>query len=152
MFKDIKEMKIKEAIKLMLLNYMKEGKIHGYALMKKISEDRGKKTSTGVIYPLLSELEEEGLIKSESKQNKKFYKITLKGLSYLNRRKEKFREIIEHMNKAREFEKMGMDELRDALRRAFIKFEMLNEKQKRKISKVMKNASKEIKYIVEQGK
>lgn len=150
MFEDIKELKIKEAIKLMLLNYMKEGKIHGYALMKRISEDRGKKTSTGIVYPLLFELEEEGLIKSEkNKQNKKFYKITLKGLRYLNKRKDKLREIIEHMNKIREFEKIGIEELKDALRIAFVKFDVLNEKQKRKISKIIKNTSKEIKYIIE---
>ncbi|MEM2935502.1 MAG: PadR family transcriptional regulator [Candidatus Thermoplasmatota archaeon] len=151
MFED-KDLKIKEVIKMMLLSYMKERKMHGYALMKKISEDRGKKTSTGIIYPLLAELEEDGLIKSEKdKQNKKFYKITMKGLGYLNRRKEKLKEIIEHMNKIREFEKMGADELRDALRIAFIKFDSLNEKQKKRISKIIKNASKEIKYIVEFG-
>ncbi|MBC7128606.1 MAG: PadR family transcriptional regulator [Thermoplasmatales archaeon] len=151
MFED-KDLKIKEAIKLMLLNCIKERKMHGYALMKKISEERGKKTSTGVIYPMLAELEEDGLIKSEKdKQNKKFYKLTIKGLRYLNRRKEKLKEITEHMNKIREFEKMGAGQLRDALRTAFIKFDILNEKQKKRISKILKNASKEIRYIVEFG-
>ena len=152
MFKDIIALKAKDATKLMLLNYMKEGKLHGYALMKKISEDRGKKISTSLIYPLLYELEEEGLIKSEkNKKDKKVYKITAKGARYLNKRKEKLNEIIEYMHRIREFEKLGLDELKQALKDVFLNFESLREKQKKRIAKILKNASKEIRYIVEFG-
>lgn len=56
---------------------------HGYEIIKEVGERIGKKPSTGQIYPLLEEFEDDGLVVSENKdvkgRTRKVYKITDKG-------------------------------------------------------------------------
>ncbi len=56
---------------------------HGYEIMREVEERIGKKPSTGQIYPLLEEFEENGLVKSKEKEVKSrtrtVYELTDKG-------------------------------------------------------------------------
>ncbi len=64
---------------------------HGYEIIREVKERLGKEPSTGQIYPLLEELEKEGLVKSSEKKVKgrtrKIYKLSEKG-------EEKFSEVL----------------------------------------------------------
>ena len=69
-------------VKRIILHVLRDyGPLHLYGIIKKIRELTfdGYIPSTGVIYPTLRSLEEEGLIKIEIR-DKKIYKISEKGL------------------------------------------------------------------------
>ncbi|MFP4006071.1 MAG: helix-turn-helix transcriptional regulator [Candidatus Hadarchaeia archaeon] len=71
---------------------------HGYEIMKVVEERIGKKPSTGQIYPLLEEFENEGIVKSvEEKVDgrvRKVYKITAKGEQTFSEVLKKFYNLI----------------------------------------------------------
>lgn len=52
-------------LKLLVLHFIAKEPETGYSLMKKIGEFRGRKPSSGSMYPVLNELKRKGFIKSE---------------------------------------------------------------------------------------
>lgn len=72
----------------------------GYDLMKNLEEKLGQKPSPGSIYPVLSELEEGGLIKVHADERKKVYSITAKGKGELSSLKKGHASIIDSMDRA----------------------------------------------------
>ncbi|WP_304123072.1 PadR family transcriptional regulator [Methanosphaera cuniculi] len=79
--------------KIFILWLISQGKTHGYAIIAEINEQfkdihDGKKVHGSTIYPILHNLEDEGLIKSEKELNGKkeikAYEITQKGKDFLN--------------------------------------------------------------------
>lgn len=66
-------------LRAMVLKAISEKECNGYALMKSLAECTGRKPSPGSIYPLLSDLEKEGLISSKAIGKGKTYSITAKG-------------------------------------------------------------------------
>jgi len=139
--------------KLLILYHLKEKPLHGYALMEDIARRWGKKPSAGLVYPILSELKDEGLVEviGVGRREKKVYKITKKGLRYLRKNRERMDEIQRRFAIFKEFSSMGAEELRDALHHAFLRFEDLNEEQKKKLGNLIRKAAMEIRYIVEFG-
>lgn len=140
-----------EAHKLLILYHLKDGPLHGYALMESIANRWGRKPSAGLVYPILSELREEGLIEVAGfgKREKKIYKITEKGLEYLMKNKDKMDEIQRKFKILKEFSSIGAEELRDALHSVFLRFENLSEAQKKKLEKLIKKTAMEIRHIIE---
>ncbi|RJX16317.1 hypothetical protein CW703_01295 [Candidatus Bathyarchaeota archaeon] len=61
--------------------------VSGYGLLKEIKRLTGQKLPTGILYPLLYELENKKLIKGEwkgkGKRRIKYYSITKKGKNFL---------------------------------------------------------------------
>ena len=82
-------------IRLALLSLVAEGPSHGYELMKKLEERAGGvyRASAGTIYPTLQQLEDEGLIASESQEGKRVYRLTDAGRRELERLDEEVRHI-----------------------------------------------------------
>lgn len=82
--------------KLIILGILKQGSSYGYLIIKKIKElSNGKmKYSEGMLYPVLHNLEKEGLIESrwviedDSNRPRKYYEITNKGKQELVAEKE----------------------------------------------------------------
>lgn len=74
---------------------------HGYEIMKEVEERIGKKPSTGQIYPLLEEFEENGLVESEEKntggRTRKVYKLTEKGEKTFSKTLRKFYNLIQEI-------------------------------------------------------
>ncbi|MHA1301837.1 MAG: PadR family transcriptional regulator [Candidatus Helarchaeota archaeon] len=72
---------------LLMLTYRS---VHGYELMEILKEIRGKVTS-GLLYPTLKKLENKGYIESftstplRGQKKRKNYKLTIKGLDYLQK-------------------------------------------------------------------
>jgi DNA-binding PadR family transcriptional regulator len=76
--------------KLIILGILRQGNSYGYLIIKKVKELSGGKMnySDGMLYPVLHNLEKEGLIKSEwvmegELRPRKYYAITAKGKNEL---------------------------------------------------------------------
>jgi len=69
--------------------------MHGYELMKRLEERSGGiyRASAGTIYPTLQQLEDEGLVASETQEGKKIYRLTDSGRRELERNNEAVRAI-----------------------------------------------------------
>jgi DNA-binding PadR family transcriptional regulator len=82
-------------VRLALLSLIAEGPKHGYELMRQLEERSGGiyNASAGTVYPTLQQLEDEGLISSDSKEGKRVYAITSAGSEELKREDETVRRI-----------------------------------------------------------
>ena len=77
-------------IRTALLGELAEGPGHGYELMQRLEERSGGawRPSPGSVYPTLQMLEDEGLVRSVERDDKKVYEITETGKAEYERRSE----------------------------------------------------------------
>jgi DNA-binding PadR family transcriptional regulator len=105
-------------LKLVILKLLAEEPSYGYQLMKKMEESLagGYTPSAGVIYPTLTQLEEEGLASvATSDSNKKVYSLTPEGTAYLDANKDRVETLFARLEEAgRGFERGRSPELRAA--------------------------------------
>ncbi len=106
---DVEEKLIRATVKglsrVIILWLISRKKMSGYAVIKEIYRLTDFKFTSGIIYPLLYELEEKGLIKGEwiqkGRRNIKYYSITEKGEKVLNSLRKLFdkplRQVIESL-------------------------------------------------------
>src|SRR5690349_8628883 len=68
-------------VRLALLSMLQTGPKHGYELMKELETKSGGiyKASAGAIYPALQQLEDEGMVTSETVGGKRTYSLTETG-------------------------------------------------------------------------
>ena len=68
-------------VRLALLSLLSDDPAHGYELMKRLEERSGGmyRASAGTIYPVLQQLEDEGLVKIVETDGKKVYHLTAAG-------------------------------------------------------------------------
>ncbi len=84
-------------VRMALLSLIDEEPAHGYELMKRLEERSGGmyKSSAGTVYPVLQQLEDEGLIKVQEEDGKKVYHVTEAGKEELERCQEDVERIWE---------------------------------------------------------
>lgn len=77
-------------VRLALLSLLQDAPAHGYELMKRLEERSGGtyRASAGTIYPVLQQLEDEGLVKGEEVEGKRTYHLTDAGREELVRHRE----------------------------------------------------------------
>jgi DNA-binding PadR family transcriptional regulator len=65
----------------LLLAGLLEGPAHGYELMQRLEQSTGGtwRPSPGSVYPMLQQLEDEGLTRSEERDGRKVYELTEAG-------------------------------------------------------------------------
>jgi len=65
-------------VRLALLSLLDDGPAHGYELMKRLEERSGGlyHASAGTVYPVLQQLEDEGLVRSREEEGKRVYHMT----------------------------------------------------------------------------
>ncbi len=65
-------------VRLALLSLLADRPQHGYELMKQLEERSGGmyRASAGTVYPTLAQLQDEGLILSESEDGKRIYRLS----------------------------------------------------------------------------
>lgn len=139
---------------LIILNIIRKGDIHGYAIAEKLEKTYGiKKPGSSVIYPLLAKLREDGFIDvvREGKRDKKIYRITSKGLKFLKERKEEIKEAERVLRAAGKFYRMGGDELLEALHEFVKSMDSLDEGQVKKIERLLKETAIKIKLALLRG-
>lgn len=68
-------------VRLALLSLLEEQPSHGYELMKRLQERSGGmyQASAGTVYPVLQQLEDEGLVRVQEEDGKKVYHLTDQG-------------------------------------------------------------------------
>lgn len=93
-------------VRLALLSLLADGPAHGYELMKKLEQRSGGtyQASAGTVYPVLQQLEDEGLATSETLEGKKVYRITDAGRAELTAQAETVERI---WSRARGWEEWG---------------------------------------------
>jgi len=74
-------------VRIAILSLLSEKPRHGYDLMKELETRSGGsyKVSAGTMYPALQQLEDEGMIVSETKEGKRVYQLTDPGKQELER-------------------------------------------------------------------
>lgn len=77
-------------VRVALLSLLGEAPGHGYDLMKRLEERSGGmyRASAGSVYPVLQQLEDEGLVSSREEGGKRVYHITESGRAALEAEKE----------------------------------------------------------------
>jgi DNA-binding PadR family transcriptional regulator len=77
-------------VRLALLSLIADAPKHGYELMRQLEERSGGiyRASAGTVYPTLQQLEDEGLIASETVEGKRAYRLTQAGRDELDRENE----------------------------------------------------------------
>jgi DNA-binding PadR family transcriptional regulator len=77
-------------VRLALLSLLDDGPAHGYELMKRLEDRCGGmySASAGTVYPVLQQLEDEGLVRAHQEEGKKIYALTPEGQEELGRHRE----------------------------------------------------------------
>ena len=77
-------------VRLAILSLLQEGPKHGYQLIKDMTERSGGlyRASAGTVYPTLQQLEDEGLVQSDTQDGRRTYRLTAEGIAELEREKE----------------------------------------------------------------
>ena len=140
--------------KLLILNILRDESLHGYALMNKLQDMLGgHKPSASMIYPKLANLKRSGFIEvvGREEREKKIYKITKKGINYIEENKKKLDSILMKIKFFNEFLELGGKEFGEIFHIIFDSFDKLSDKQKKKLSEIMHNSVKEIRFIIDFG-
>lgn len=104
-------------IRLVVLRLLADRPSYGYQLIKTMEQTMagGYTPSAGVIYPTLTQLEEEGLTASTLENNKKVYSLTPAGTEYLEANKLQIGELFERLERTgRSFERGRSPEMMKA--------------------------------------
>jgi DNA-binding PadR family transcriptional regulator len=89
-------------VRLALLSMLESGSKHGYELMKELETKSGGiyKASAGAIYPALQQLEDEGLLTSDTTAGKRTYALTEAGKAELQHENEAVKKIWQRAEQA----------------------------------------------------
>src|SRR5580658_1154009 len=99
-------------IRLALLSMLEGGPKHGYELMKELETKSGGiyKASAGAIYPALQQIEDEGLVTSDTAAGKRTYSLTEAGKAELQREAETVKKVWQRAEQAGDWAPwMGME-------------------------------------------
>ena len=82
-------------VRIALLSLLDDEPAHGYELMKKLEERSGGmyRASAGTVYPVLQQLEDEGLVEIVEADGKKVYHLTTAGSDEILVHREEIEEI-----------------------------------------------------------
>jgi len=90
----------KGLLELVVLNLLEHGRCHGYEMVQKLKHIEGLKIHEGNIYPILTRLQIDGLVKSENKPSvdgppRKYFAITKSGRKILSSMNEHWDMIVD---------------------------------------------------------
>ena len=93
----MKDIEIKNMVKLFTILLLSEGGQHGYDIMKKVESRIGKKASPGQIYPFLKQLKRYHYINSNGRdeRDKQVYYLTPEGRDFVRRLSDTFSDMFE---------------------------------------------------------
>lgn len=92
-------------VRLALLSLLSDHPSHGYGLMRQLEERSGRlySASAGTVYPVLQQLEDEGLIVGERHQEKTVYTLTEAGLREVEDERERIEAIWQRADRWQEW-------------------------------------------------
>lgn len=86
-------------LRLIILKFLKEGEKTGYELIKIMEKECDWKPSPGSMYPHLADLAKKSLIKVKKVGRKKFYAITPRGSRELDKMKGEAMDMMDNISK-----------------------------------------------------
>ncbi len=116
---DVGLIRIRGMFKHLVLYVLKDGPLHGYGIMKKISEllQSDYMPSPGIVYPTLQMLEDMGLVESRVEGRRKVYRLTEEGMKVLRENMHEVEEFIRKIRHLRNIlEDLGIMDLLSAIR------------------------------------
>jgi len=144
----------KKGMSLIILDILRDNRLHGYGIGEKIEELYGiERPSSGLIYPLLLSLEKRNLIRvyERGTRDKKVYEITPTGIKYLEEHREEVEMRKKFLRKIGEFWRMGGHEMVDAIKFLIKNIDSLSNDEKKEIENTLRDCAKKIRFIVEFG-
>jgi DNA-binding PadR family transcriptional regulator len=86
-------------LRLIALSFIAEAPRHGYGIMKLVEEKTANwySPSPGMIYPMLTYMEEAGYITASAEGSKKLYDITSEGRDYLKANRELVEAVLDRL-------------------------------------------------------
>ena len=144
----------KKGMSLIILDILRDNRLHGYGIGEKIEELYGiERPSSGLIYPLLLSLEKRNLIRvyERGTRDKKVYEITPTGIKYLEEHREEVERRKKFLRKIGEFWRMGGHEMVDAIKFLIKNIDSLSNDEKKEIENTLRDCAKKIRFIVEFG-
>jgi len=144
----------KKGMSLIILDILRDNRLHGYGIGEKIEELYGiERPSSGLIYPLLLSLEKRNLIRvyERGARDKKIYEITSTGIKYLEEHREEVEMRKKFLRKIGEFWRMGGHEMVDAIKFLIKNIDSLSNDEKKEIENTLRDCAKKIRFIVEFG-
>ena len=143
--------KYKGHLKLLILKMLSERPMHGYGIMAELEKTYGiPHPSPGTVYPILASLRRSGLIEitGGGKREKRLYMATERGKEYLKEHEEELHEVMELLNRFKEFSQLGGKELGKTLKDVFDSIEGLTDEQKRALVKEFAEFTKRLRLIL----
>lgn len=133
----------------LVLMSLSEKPMHGYALIQEIGRTHQRPVSAGLIYPMLQELGDMGLISSEESEGKKIYSLTVEGRKHLDDNSE----IIERLRAGKAYaERIGrfsfMKDLQDMQAMVLMNEEGIDEGKITRIQEILTDAKKRMASVV----
>jgi len=140
---------VKGALKLIVLDLLREPN-HGYGIMAEMEELYGIKLSAGTVYPILASLKRSGLIEviETGDRERKTYRITEKGLEYLEKHRDELEETKRKLRAYKTFLELGGDELKEAFKELFRRINDLSDEQREEVRRTFRDCARRIKLIL----
>ena len=144
-------------MKYVILKLLRDKPMHGYEVMKALEEETKGcyKPSPGTVYPTLQWLEDEGLVKASTVDEKKVYAITDLGRQFLETNKGTVSDIFDRVSSA--IDQLVSEPMTDITRaasklvavsyRAAMRSGM-DAETKKKIPEILDRAAKEIEALI----
>lgn len=139
-------------MRLLILNVLREGPMHGYEIIKKIeSKFMGLYTpSPGAVYPNLRCLKKEGLVESYREDGRKVYRITDRGLKLLEEKRSALNSFFESKARSLPPEKAKLIQVgRNIFHDVFLSLHTLSPQQVSEIADILIRARKKIRKVIE---
>ena len=140
-----------KGMRLIILDILHDEKLHGYGISEKIYKIYGvKKPSSGIIYPVLSNLRKKGFVEvcEEGKRDKKIYRITPAGVNYLNENSDGIKSAKRMLRNLGEFYRIGGDTLIEEIKNIVKNIHRLSKEDKDRLSYLLSHTSKEVHEII----
>lgn len=136
----------KGVLQYLILKTLSEKPMHGYEIMRSMSEDFGGfyRPSAGATYPILQNLEDEGYITGKDEDGKRVYSIEPKGSQYLKENEEKFKVMIEKRKSFFDERKELNRELRNLGSLVMTNYHDLTTEKSKEIAQIIKDARRKI--------
>jgi len=140
----------KGVLQYLILNTLIEKPMHGYEIMRSMSEDFGGfyRPSAGATYPILQNLEDEGYIIGKDEDGKRVYSIAPKGSQYLKENEEKFKAMIDKRKSFFDERKELNRELRNLGSLVMTNYHDLTPEKSKEIAQIIKDARRKIDDII----
>ena len=140
---------VKGALKLIVLDLLRKPN-HGYGIMAEMEELYGIKLSAGTVYPILASLKRSGLIEvvETGDREKKTYRITERGLEYLEKHGKELEETKRKLRAYKTFLELGGDELKEAFKELFRRINDLSDEQREEVRETFRDCARRIRLIL----